>query len=713
MDTIFNQLKEEFALSEKATRNIITLMDEGNTVPFIARYRKEMTNSADDALLRKFLDRLKQLRALEEKRDDILRHIEDQGALTDALKEKIQKAVTQSELEDLYRPYRPKRKTRASVAKEKGLEPIAEMIFRQKSTAAELNKAASAFVGKTVTSLDEALAGALDIIAEMFSDDAKIRSYVRKKLWNGGVIAAKAAKDEDSIYAMYYNFSEPVRRIANHRILAINRGENEGFLKVAVEADESDVLAGLSAFAVKKGGSPDLTELVFHAAEDAYKRLIAPSIKNEIRAELIQRAQDSAIEVFSDNLERLLMQPPVKGCVVMGIDPGYRTGCKVAVVDETGKVLDTAIAFFTLDHHDKAKAKKMLLGMIEKFGVNLIAIGNGTASKESEIFVADMIKETEHPVKYAIVNEAGASVYSASELGTEEFPEFDAAQRSAVSIARRLQDPLSELVKIEPRSIGVGQYQHDMNQKRLNEALAGVVESCVNTVGVDLNTASAPLLSYISGINASIAKNIVSHRETEGKFTERSQLLNVKKLGAKAFEQCAGFLRISDGANPLDATPVHPESYGTAELLLEKTGVSLTCFDREKFERNLGCVDMDRLAAETGTGKITILDIIEAIKRPLRDVRDELPKPVLRSELMSVKDLRPGMVLTGTVRNVIDFGAFVDIGVHQDGLVHISEISSRYIAHPKEVLHVGDIVDVKVLSVDTERNRIALSIKQV
>lgn len=713
MDTIFNQLKEEFALSEKATRNIITLMDEGNTVPFIARYRKEMTNSADDALLRKFLDRLKQLRALEEKRDDILRHIEDQGALTDALKEKIQKAVTQSELEDLYRPYRPKRKTRASVAKEKGLEPIAEMIFRQKSTAAELNKAASAFVGKTVTSLDEALAGALDIIAEMFSDDAKIRSYVRKKLWNGGVIAAKAAKDEDSIYAMYYNFSEPVRRIANHRILAINRGENEGFLKVAVEADESDVLAGLSAFAVKKGGSPDLTELVFHAAEDAYKRLIAPSIKNEIRAELIQRAQDSAIEVFSDNLERLLMQPPVKRCVVMGIDPGYRTGCKVAVVDETGKVLDTAIAFFTLDHHDKAKAKKMLLGMIEKFGVNLIAIGNGTASKESEIFVADMIKETEHPVKYAIVNEAGASVYSASELGTEEFPEFDAAQRSAVSIARRLQDPLSELVKIEPRSIGVGQYQHDMNQKRLNEALAGVVESCVNTVGVDLNTASAPLLSYISGINASIAKNIVSHRETEGKFTERSQLLNVKKLGAKAFEQCAGFLRISDGANPLDATPVHPESYGTAELLLEKTGVSLTCFDREKFERNLGCVDMDRLAAETGTGKITILDIIEAIKRPLRDVRDELPKPVLRSELMSVKDLRPGMVLTGTVRNVIDFGAFVDIGVHQDGLVHISEISSRYIAHPKEVLHVGDIVDVKVLSVDTERNRIALSIKQV
>lgn len=713
MDTIFNQLKEEFALSEKATRNIITLMDEGNTVPFIARYRKEMTNSADDALLRKFLDRLKQLRALEEKRDDILRHIEDQGALTDALKEKIQKAVTQSELEDLYRPYRPKRKTRASVAKEKGLEPVAEMIFRQKSTAAELNKAASAFVGKTVTSLDEALAGALDIIAERFSDDAKIRSYVRKKLWNGGVIAAKAAKDEDSIYAMYYNFSEPVRRIANHRILAINRGENEGFLKVAVEADESDVLAGLSAFAVKKGGSPDLTELVFHAAEDAYKRLIAPSIKNEIRAELIQRAQDSAIEVFSDNLERLLMQPPVKGCVVMGIDPGYRTGCKVAVVDETGKVLDTAIAFFTLDHHDKAKAKKMLLGMIEKFGVNLIAIGNGTASKESEIFVADMIKETEHPVKYAIVNEAGASVYSASELGTEEFPEFDAAQRSAVSIARRLQDPLSELVKIEPRSIGVGQYQHDMNQKRLNEALAGVVESCVNTVGVDLNTASAPLLSYISGINASIAKNIVSHRETEGKFTERSQLLNVKKLGAKAFEQCAGFLRISDGANPLDATPVHPESYGTAELLLEKTGVSLTCFDREKFERNLGCVDMDRLAAETGTGKITILDIIEAIKRPLRDVRDELPKPVLRSELMSVKDLRPGMVLTGTVRNVIDFGAFVDIGVHQDGLVHISEISSRYIAHPKEVLHVGDIVDVKVLSVDTERNRIALSIKQV
>lgn len=712
MDKIHQQLKEEFSLSDKVVQNIVTLIDEGNTIPFIARYRKELTNSADDSLLRKFYERLKQLRALEEKRDDILRLIGEQGALTDELKEKIEKASTQTEMDDLYRPFRPKRKTRASVAKEKGLEPLAELIFAQTATPDELEQAAASLVGKTVESAEEAFAGALDIIAETISDDAQVRSFVRRKIWDKGFMSAKAAKDEDSTYAMYYDFQEPVRKIANHRILAINRGENEGFLKVALEAEEAEILAGLERYYVKNDGSSRLSEMVVSAAEDAYKRLIAPSVKNEVRAELTERAQESAIGVFSDNLSRLLMQPPVKGKIVMGVDPAYRTGCKIAVVDETGKVLDTTVAFFTLEHHDKEKAKKTLLCMLEKWNVDVISIGNGTASKESEIFISELIKEAKHEVKYAVVNEAGASVYSASELGTEEFPDFDVAQRSAVSIARRLQDPLSELVKIEPKSIGVGQYQHDMNQKRLSEALAGTVESCVNAVGVDLNTASVPLLSYISGINKSIAKNIVAYREAEGKFTERKQLLKVKKLGAKAFEQCAGFLRITDGTNPLDATPVHPESYETAALILERTGVSVSALDHERFGREVKNLNLKRLSEETSTGEITILDIIEAIKRPMRDVRDDLPKPILKSELMSIENLKPGMVLTGTVRNVIDFGAFVDIGVHQDGLVHISEICDRYIKHPKEALSVGDVVSVKVLSVDLVKNRISLSVKQ-
>ena len=712
MDKIHQQLKEEFSLPDKVVQNIVTLIDEGNTIPFIARYRKELTNSADDSLLRKFYERLKQLRALEEKRDDILRLIGEQGVLTDELKEKIEKASTQTELDDLYRPFRPKRKTRASVAKEKGLEPLAELIFAQTAAPDELEQAAASLVGKTVESAEEAFAGALDIIAETISDDAQVRSFVRRKIWDKGFMSAKAAKDEDSTYAMYYDFQEPVRKIANHRILAINRGENEGFLKVALEAEETEILAGLERYYVKNDGSSCLSEMVVSAAEDAYKRLIAPSVKNEVRAELTERAQESAIGVFSDNLSRLLMQPPVKGKIVMGVDPAYRTGCKIAVVDETGKVLDTTVAFFTLEHHDKEKAKKTLLGMLEKWNVDVISIGNGTASKESEIFISELIKEAKHEVKYAVVNEAGASVYSASELGTEEFPDFDVAQRSAVSIARRLQDPLSELVKIEPKSIGVGQYQHDMNQKRLSEALAGTVESCVNAVGVDLNTASVPLLSYISGINKSIAKNIVAYREAEGKFTERKQLLKVKKLGAKAFEQCAGFLRITDGTNPLDATPVHPESYETAALILERTGVSVAALDHEQFDREVKNLNLKRLSEETSTGEITILDIIEAIKRPMRDVRDDLPKPILKSELMSIENLKPGMVLTGTVRNVIDFGAFVDIGVHQDGLVHISEICDRYIKHPKEALSVGDVVSVKVLSVDLVKNRISLSMKQ-
>ncbi len=712
MDKIFNKLKEMFSLSEKHTQNIISLIDEGNTVPFIARYRKEMTGSADDALLRKFYDKLKQFRALEEKRADVLRLIDEQGKLTEELAAQIENAETQTELDDLYRPYRPKRKTRASIAKEKGLEPLAELIFVQKAEKAEVDALANSFVGNGVETFDEAMQGALDIIAESVSDDANIRALVRKTLMAEGIISVCAAKDEDSRYAMYYEFNEPVRKIANHRILAINRGEKEEFLKVSLDADDDAVIAEIFKKNVVENGTKELSDLVFLAVEDAYKRLIAPSVKNEIRADLTDRAQESAIDVFSDNLGRLLLQPPVKGKIVMGLDPAYRTGCKIAVVDETGKVLDTTVVFCTLEHHDKEKAKKTLLSMIEKHNVDLISIGNGTASKESEIFIADLIKETLHPVQYAVVNEAGASVYSASELGTEEFPDFDVAQRSAVSIARRLQDPLSELVKIEPKSIGVGQYQHDMNQKRLDEALTGVVEDCVNAVGVDLNTASVPLLSYISGINKTVAKNIVAYREETGKFTERKQLLKVAKLGAKAYEQCAGFLRITDGKNPLDATQVHPESYAAAKVLLEKCGVDMKNLDREKFSEAIKNIDLKTVATETNTGEITLSDIVEAIKKPARDVRDELPKPVLKSELLSIENLKDGMILTGTVRNVIDFGAFVDIGVHQDGLVHISEICDRYIKHPKEALSVGDVVSVKVLSVDTVKNRIALSIKQ-
>ena len=712
MDKILNQLKEEFSLSDKIVTNIVTLIDEGNTIPFIARYRKELTNSADDAMLRKFYDRLKQMRALEEKREDILRLIDEQGALTDELREQIEKAKTQTELDDLYRPYRPKRKTRASVAKEKGLEPLSKMIFEQTVPYEEVEKAASVFVGDTVETLEEAIQGALDIIAESVSDDAKVRTDVRRKIYSEGLMCVKAAKEEDSTYSMYYDFSEPVRKIANHRILAVNRGEKEGFLKVSIDLDEDALISELSKAFIISGGRKELSDLVFSSCDDAYRRLIAPSVKNEIRTQLTDRAGESAIDVFSDNLGRLLMQPPVKNKIVMGVDPAYRTGCKIAVVDETGKVLDTAVTFFTLEHHDKEKAKKILLSMIEKHGVELISIGNGTASKESEIFIADLIKETKNDVKYAITNEAGASVYSASELGTEEFPDFDVAQRSAVSIARRLQDPLSELVKIEPKAIGVGQYQHDMNQKRLDEALSGVVESCVNAVGVDLNTASVPLLSHIAGINKTVAKNIVSYRETEGKFTERKQLLKVSKLGAKAYEQCAGFLRITDGKNPLDATSVHPESYKTALALLEKTGISAKNIDRKAFEENVKNVDIKAFCAETDTGEITVKDIIDAIMKPARDVRDELPKPILKSELLSIENLKEGMILTGTVRNVIDFGVFVDIGVHQDGLVHISEICDKFIKHPKEVLSVGDVISVKVIGVDTVKNRISLSAKQ-
>ncbi len=712
MESIERILQNEFSLSEKIVTNIVSLIDEGNTIPFIARYRKEMTGAADDALLRKFYERLKALRALNEKRDDILRLIDEQGALTEELKEKILAAKTQTELDDLYRPYRPKRKTRASVAKEKGLLPLAEMILFKTHSMEEIEAFAETLISDAVETKDDAILGAKDIIAELVSDDAEIRAIVRKALLRDGVISVSNAKEEDSTYSMYYDFHEPVRKIANHRILAINRGENEGFLKVSVDIDE-DALKGeiFRAFLGGEASSASQT-LIGEATDDAYKRLIAPSVKNEVRTLLSERAEDAAIGVFSDNLARLLMQPPLKGKTVMGVDPGYRTGCKIAVVDETGKVLATRVSFFTLPNHDKERAKKELLALITKHNVDVISIGNGTATKESEIFVSELIGEEKLSVTYAITNEAGASVYSASELGTEEFPDFDVAERSAVSIARRLQDPLSELVKIEPKAIGVGQYQHDMNQKRLDEALSGVVESCVNAVGVDLNTASVPLLSHVAGINRAIAKNIVSYREKEGKFKNRRELLKVSKLGEKAFLQCAGFLRISGGDNPLDATPVHPESYKAAEKILSACGMKKESVDQNAFKERVKDLDLKALSQDTETGDLTLKDIIEAIARPTRDVRDDLPKPILKSELLSIENVKEGMVLKGTVRNVIDFGVFVDIGVHQDGLVHISEIADKFIRHPKEVLSVGDVVNVKVIGVDKVKNRISLSIKQ-
>lgn len=777
MDIIL-ELKEELQVEKWQVEAAVALIDEGNTIPFIARYRKEKTGSLNDEVLRDLNERLTYLRNLEEKKAQVLSTIEEQGKLTDELRERIEAARTMVVVEDLYRPYRPKRKTRAGVAKEKGLEPLAAFILAQETTA-PIEEEAVKYIhededaAKTVKTAEEALEGAKDIIAEQISDEADYRIYIRDLTMKEGKLVT-AAKDEkaESVYEMYYDYEEPVSKVAGHRVLAVNRGENEKFLTVKVEAPEERILQFLRTKTIINDNpvtSPVLEEVI----ADSYDRLIAPAIEREIRNDLTEKAEDGAISVFGKNLEQLLLQPPIKGKVVLGWDPAFRTGCKLAVVDETGKVLDTKVIYPTAPQNKVEQAKAELKKLIKKYNVSLISVGNGTASRESEQVIVELIKELDVPVQYVIVNEAGASVYSASKLATEEFPEFDVGQRSAASIARRLQDPLAELVKIDPKSIGVGQYQHDMNQKKLSEALGGVVEDSVNRVGVDLNTASASLLEYVSGVTKVIARNIVDYREKNGRFTNRKQLLKVAKLGPKAFEQCAGFMRIADGDNPLDATSVHPESYEAAEKLMEKLGLTMEDVKaaqkkaaakkpapvkerkpkpKKPVIRNtdtamgkalaaaLGGMDMameesdtdvttsgsgqtavsnlakkvkdkKKLAEELGIGEITLVDILTELEKPARDPRDDMPKPILRSDVLDMKDLKPGMILKGTVRNVIDFGVFVDIGVHQDGLVHISQITDRYIKHPLEAVSVGDIVDVQVLTVDVQKKRIGLTMK--
>ena len=797
---IIQKIKEELQVEKWQVEAAVKLIDEGNTIPFISRYRKEVTGSLNDEQLRNLDERLTYLRSLEDKKEQVLKSIEEQGKLTDELKEKILAAQTLVVVEDLYRPYRPKRKTRASIAKEKGLEPLAEYILRQEATEPVLNEAAK-YVSeeKEVKTPEEALQGAQDIIAEMISDDADHRLYIRNITVEEGIVTS-TAKDEkaQSVYEMYYNFEEPVKKIAGHRVLALNRGEAEKVLTVKVNAPEERILRYLEKKLITKENEYT-TPVICAAVEDSYDRLIAPAIEREIRNDLTEKAEDGAINVFGKNLEQLLLQPPIAGKVVLGWDPAFRTGCKLAVVDATGKVLDTKVIFPTAPQNKVEESKAELKKLIKKYNVDLISVGNGTASRESEQVIVELLKELDRPVQYVIVNEAGASVYSASKLATEEFPNFDVGQRSAASIARRLQDPLAELVKIDPKSIGVGQYQHDMNQKKLSDALSGVVEDSVNKVGVDLNTASASLLEYVSGINKTIAKNIVDYRENNGRFVSRKQLLKVPKLGPKAYEQCAGFLRIPDGKNPLDATSVHPESYEAAEQLMEKLGLTMedikeaqkqaaakkasgrssaaqadgqkngngTVNAPKKREEQkgkavrvhntntamgkalaaaMGGVTFDNsaqtsakqmapvaknavndakdmsglekriknkklLAEELGIGEITLTDILKELEKPGRDPRDDMPKPILRSDVLDMKDLKPGMILKGTVRNVIDFGVFVDIGVHQDGLVHISQITDRYIKHPLEAVSVGDIVDVQVLTVDVAKKRIGLTMK--
>ncbi len=780
MDIIL-KLKEELQVEKWQVEAAVSLIDEGNTIPFIARYRKEMTGSLNDEVLRDLHERLIYLRNLEEKKAQVLGSIEEQGKLTDELRERIEAAQAMVVVEDLYRPYRPKRKTRASVAKEKGLEPLAAFILAQETTA-PIEQEAAKYIrededeAKAVKTAAEALQGAKDIIAEQISDEADYRIYIRDMTMKEGKLVT-AARDEkaESVYEMYYQYEEPVGKVAGHRVLAINRGENEKFLTVKIEAPMERILQFLRTKTIINDNSvtsPILEEVI----ADSYDRLIAPAIEREIRNDLTEKAEDGAISVFGKNLEQLLLQPPIKGKVVLGWDPAFRTGCKLAVVDETGKVLDTKVIYPTAPQNKVEQAKAELTRLIKKYNVSLISVGNGTASRESEQVIVELIKELDVPVQYVIVNEAGASVYSASKLATEEFPEFDVGQRSAASIARRLQDPLAELVKIDPKSIGVGQYQHDMNQKKLSEALGGVVEDSVNRVGVDLNTASASLLEYVSGVTKVIARNIVDYRETNGRFTNRKQLLKVAKLGPKAYEQCAGFMRIADGDNPLDATSVHPESYEAAKKLMEKLGLTMedikaaqkkagakkTAPAKEKKPRPkkpvirntdtamgkalaaaLGGMDMaaggsdtdvtgtdsgssgqatvsnlakkvkdkKKLAEELGIGEITLVDILTELEKPARDPRDDMPAPILRSDVLDMKDLKPGMILKGTVRNVIDFGVFVDIGVHQDGLVHISQITDRYIKHPLEAVSVGDIVDVQVLTVDVPKKRIGLTMK--
>ncbi len=715
---INQKITEELGVKLWQVEAAVKLIDEGNTIPFIARYRKEATGTLDDEQLRKLYERLVYLRNLEEKKEQVLASIEEQGKLTEELKKQILEAQTQVVVEDLYRPYRPKRRTRATIAKEKGLEPLSTLIMLQK-TKESLEEVAKQYINeeKGVANVQEALEGARDIIAENISDEADYRSWIRKQTMQKGHIIS-SAKDEkaESVYENYYEFDEPVNRLAGYRTLALNRGEKEKFLTVKIEAPQEDILRYLEKKIIH-GENLSTTQILKEAIEDSYKRLIAPAIEREIRGELTEKAEDGAIEVFGKNLEQLLMQPPIVGHTVLGWDPAFRTGCKLAVVDSTGKVVDTTVIYPTAPTTPQKiqAAKDTLKKLIAKYNISLISVGNGTASRESEMIIVDLLKEIPQKVQYIIVNEAGASVYSASKLATEEFPNFDVGQRSAASIARRLQDPLAELVKIDPKSIGVGQYQHDMNQKKLNDTLSGVVESCVNRVGVDLNTASAPLLSYISGITSAIAKNIVAYREEQGRFETRKQLLKVAKLGPKAFEQCAGFLRIQNGKNPLDTTSVHPESYEAAEKLLKKQGFTTEDICAGKLAGlSLTIKDYKKLAEELEIGEITLRDIVKELEKPGRDPRDEMPKPILRTDVLEMKDLKEGMILKGTVRNVIDFGAFVDIGVHQDGLVHISQMTNKkFIKHPLEVVSVGDIVDVKVMSVDLKKKRIQLTMKDV
>ncbi len=778
---ILKKLKEELSIELWQAEAVVQLIDEGNTIPFIARYRKEKHGALNDEQIRNLSERLTYLRNLEEKKNQVLASIEEQGKLTEQLKAQILAAETQIVVEDLYRPYRPKRRTRAIIAKEKGLDGLAEVILAQ-TTDKTMEEEAAAYVSeeKEVKNAKEAIAGAMDIIAETISDNADYRKYIREATMKEGMIAS-LAKDEkaQSVYEMYYHFEEAVGKIAGHRVLALNRGENEKVLTVKVNAPEERILRFLEKKVIINE-NPNTTQILKDTIEDSYKRLIAPAIEREIRNDLTEKAEDGAIKVFGKNLEQLLMQPPIANQVVLGWDPAFRTGCKLAVVDATGKVLDTTVVYPTEPQNKVEETKKVVKGLIDKYGITLISVGNGTASRESEMIIVEMLKEIKKPVQYVIVNEAGASVYSASKLATEEFPNFDVGQRSAASIARRIQDPLAELVKIDPKSIGVGQYQHDMNQKKLSEALSGVVETSVNKVGVDLNTASAPLLEYVSGVSKTIAKNIVAYREENGKFTNRKQLLKVAKLGPKAFEQCAGFMRITDGENPLDATSVHPESYAAAEGLMEKLGWTMedvrkaqaeaaagkgkekkaakenkptkkkeknivvkqknTAFGQalaqamsggikapeetavnekavETVIRNVGSLskkikNKEKLAEELNIGIMTLEDIIKELEKPGRDPREDMPKPILRTDVLEMKDLTEGMILKGTVRNVIDFGVFVDIGVHQDGLVHISELSKKgFVKHPLDVVSVGDIVEVKVMSVDLQKKRIQLTMK--
>jgi uncharacterized protein len=709
---IIKQLGEELGIKLHQAEAAVKLIDEGNTIPFIARYRKEVTGSLNDEVLRDLYDRLLYLRNLEDKKTSVLASIEEQGKLTEELRKQIIAATTLVVVEDLYRPYRPKRRTRATIAKEKGLEPLANLILLQ-MLSHSLEEEAQAFIDpeKEVATVEEAIAGAMDILAENISDEADYRIYIRKLTFEEGIIVS-TAKDEkqESVYEMYYQFEEKLTKLAGHRILALNRGENEKILTVKITAPEDRIVTFLNSKIIVKD-NPYTSPLLKIVAEDSYKRLIAPAIEREIRNELTEKAEDGAIKVFGKNLEQLLMQPPIVGQVVLGWDPAFRTGCKLAVVDPTGKVLDTVVIYPTAPQNKVEEAKKIVRGFIKKYGITLISVGNGTASRESEMIIVEMLKEIDSKVQYIIVNEAGASVYSASKLATEEFPNFDVGQRSAVSIARRLQDPLAELVKIDPKSIGVGQYQHDMNQKKLSEALTGVVEDSVNKVGVDLNTASASLLEYISGISKVIAKNIVAYREENGRFTNRRQLLKVAKLGPKAFEQSAGFMRIQEGDNPLDATSVHPESYEAALGLLKSLSFTTEDIRASKLTALSKLIkDKEAMAVKLGIGAITLEDIVKELEKPGRDPRDEMPKPILRTDVLEMKDLTEGMILKGTVRNVIDFGAFVDIGVHQDGLVHISQLTNKkFVKHPLEVVSVGDIVEVKVMSVDVGKKRIQLT----